>query len=85
MYPVVCHDITNRTVYTKIIYTNVNKDKSMLMYHHSFVVLRCSATCFDLQEFIIRSTYNSIQELELIFVRTPDDDFLKVETCSGAP
>jgi hypothetical protein len=68
MHPAVCHDITNGAVCTTVISTNVNKDKSILMYHLSFIVHRCSATCFDLQEVIIRRTYsNSILVLELYF------------------
>jgi hypothetical protein len=49
----------NGAVYTTIISTNVNKNKSILMYHHPFIVQRISATCFDLQKVIIRSTYNN--------------------------
>jgi hypothetical protein len=38
------------------------------MYHYSFNVQRCSATCFDFQEVIIRRTYkNSVLVLELHF------------------
>jgi hypothetical protein len=40
MYPVVCHGITNGTVYTTLLYTNVNKDKSILMHYHLFIVPR---------------------------------------------
>jgi hypothetical protein len=55
-------------VYTKIISTNVNKDKSILMYRHSFIMQRCSAICFDLQDVINRRTYkNSVLVLELYF------------------
>jgi hypothetical protein len=43
MHPVVCRDIANGAVYTTIISTNVNKNKSTLMYRHSFNLLRCSA------------------------------------------
>jgi hypothetical protein len=68
----VCHGITNGTVYTTILYTNVNKDKSILMYRHSFIVQRCSTTCFDLQELIIRRTYKkSVLVLELYFNMDP--------------
>jgi hypothetical protein len=65
MHPVVCHDITNGAVYTTIS-MNVNKDRSILIHHHSLIVQRCSATCFDLQKIIIRRTYkNSAFVLEL--------------------
>jgi hypothetical protein len=44
------------------------QNKSILIYHLSFTVQRCSATCFDIQEFIIRRIYkNSILILELYF------------------
>jgi hypothetical protein len=58
MHRVVCHDITSGAVYT-VTSTSVNKDKSILIYHRSFIVQRCSttSTCFDLQEVIIRHTY----------------------------
>jgi hypothetical protein len=39
---------------------NGNKDKSILMYHNSFIVKRCSDTCFGLQEVIIRPTYRNV-------------------------
>jgi hypothetical protein len=58
MHPVVCLDIANGAVYTTVS-TNVHKDKSILMYHRSFSVQRCSATCFDLHEVIIRITYKN--------------------------
>jgi hypothetical protein len=46
----------------------VNKDKSILLHYYSFIVQRCSATCFDLQDIIIRRTYkNSVIVLELYF------------------
>jgi hypothetical protein len=51
MHPVV----TNGTIYTTIS-TNVNEDKTILIYHLSFTVQRSSATCFGLQEVIIRHT-----------------------------
>jgi hypothetical protein len=49
MRPVACHDTSNGAVYTTLS-TNVNKDKSILMYHLSFNVQMCSATYFDLQD-----------------------------------
>jgi hypothetical protein len=68
MHAVVCRDITNGAVYITIISTNVNKDKSMLIYRHAFTVKRCSATCFDFKEVITRRTYkNSVLVLELYF------------------
>jgi mRNA-degrading endonuclease HigB of HigAB toxin-antitoxin module len=40
----------------------------MLIYYHSFAVQRYSATCFDLQEVIIRNTYkNPLLVLKLYF------------------
>jgi hypothetical protein len=54
MHPVVRHDITNGAIYTAITSVNINKDKSVLMDLHSFIVQRCSATCFDLQEVVIK-------------------------------
>jgi hypothetical protein len=62
-----CHDIANGAVYTTVMSTNVNKDKSILMYHHSFILQWSSATCFDLREVIIRRTGEefSIVVLEL--------------------
>jgi hypothetical protein len=56
MLRVVCRDITNGAVYIIIISTNVNNNRSVLMYHHSFIVQRFSGTCFDLQLVIIRRT-----------------------------
>jgi hypothetical protein len=32
-----------------IVSTNLNKDKSILICHHSFILQRCSTTGFDLQ------------------------------------
>jgi transcription initiation factor IIE alpha subunit len=43
MHPVVCHHIANGAVYTTTIYMDVNKVKSILMYHHSLIVQSCSA------------------------------------------
>jgi hypothetical protein len=72
MHPVVCHAIANGAVYITIISTNVNKDNSILMYHHLFIVQRYSARCFDLQEVIIRRTYkNSVLVLKLNFKVDP--------------
>jgi hypothetical protein len=60
-------DIRNGAIYTAVISTIANKDNSVLMYHHSLIVQRCSATCFDLQEVILRSTYkNSVLFLEFL-------------------
>jgi hypothetical protein len=39
-YAFFCVYIRNGAVYTTVISTNVNKDKSILMYHHSFTVYR---------------------------------------------
>jgi hypothetical protein len=36
MHPVVCYDITYVAVYVTIVSTNVTRDKSILMYQHSF-------------------------------------------------
>jgi hypothetical protein len=73
MHPVVYHDIANGAVYTTILYTNVNKDKSILMYQHSFILQRCSTTCFDLQEVVIRCTNkNSVLVLKLYLNMDPD-------------
>jgi hypothetical protein len=69
MPPVVCRDISNRAVYTIIISTNVNKDKLVLTYHHSFIGQRCTATSCDLEVIIIRRTYkNSVLILVLNFI-----------------
>jgi hypothetical protein len=70
--PVVCYDIKNGAISTTVICMSVNKDKFILVYHHLFIVQRCSATCFDLQEVIIRHTYkNSVLVLELYFNMDP--------------
>jgi hypothetical protein len=69
MYSVVSHDMTNWAVYIAIIFTNVKKDKSVLMHHHSYIVQRCSAECSDLQEVIITHTCKTsvlVLELNLI-------------------
>jgi hypothetical protein len=72
MHPIVCQDNKNGADYLTIISVNVNKDKFILIYHHSFIVQSCSATCFDLQEVIIRCTYkNSVLVLELYFNMDP--------------
>jgi hypothetical protein len=56
-----------------IVPANVNKDKSILMYHHSFIVQRDSTTYLDFQEFIFRRTYkNSVLILEFYFNIDPN-------------
>jgi hypothetical protein len=68
MHPVVCQDIANRAVYTIKTSNNVNKENSILIYHHSFIMQRCSSTCFDLQEDIIRcNDKNSVLVFQLYF------------------
>jgi hypothetical protein len=57
VHPVVSRDIINGDIYTTIISMNINKNKSILTYQHSFIVQSCSATCFNLQEVIIRRIY----------------------------
>jgi hypothetical protein len=55
-----------------IISTNINKHTSVLIYHHPFILQRCSTTCFDFQEVVIRCTYkNSGLILELYFNMDP--------------
>jgi hypothetical protein len=100
-------EVTNGAVCTTIS-VNVNRGKSMLIYHlsitvqdvrymfrpsrghhqaplqelrlNSFIVQKCSITYFELQEAIIRRTYKN-----KILGSMPDDDLLKVRTCSGTP
>jgi hypothetical protein len=60
-------NIANGAVYTTIISTNVNEDKSILIYHHPFILQKCSATCFELQDIIRRTYKNSVLVLQLYF------------------